>query len=115
MFQLLDYSQVEKNGKSHLERAGVRVYTLIEFVVRRSLERSNQKLFGLHLENHKKATAMPTCERLLKRFSKITLSIVSIGDNIVSYLTPLSQLQTDILNHLGLSTTIYDKLGKVRK
>ena len=101
-------------GITHLLTLGVRVYTLIEFVVRRSLERSNQKLFGLHLENPKKATAIPTCERLLKGFSKITLSIVSIGDNIMSYLTPLSQLQTDILNHLGLSITIYDKLSKLR-
>lgn len=101
-------------GMTHLLTLGVRVYTLIEFVVRRSLKESNQKLVGLHLENHKKGTDIPTCERILKGFSKITLSVVCVGNKVMRHLTPLSQLQTEILNHLGFSTTLYEKLSKVR-
>ena len=101
-------------GITHLLTLGVRVYTLLEFVVRRSLNRSNQKLVGLHLENLKKGTAIPTCERILKGFSKITLSIVTVENKVISHLTPLNQLQIDILHHLGFSTDIYGKLNKVR-
>jgi transposase len=93
-------------GITHLLMVGVRVYTLIEFVVRRSLQRSNEKLVGLHLENPKKATDIPTCERLLKAFSKITLTIIKLGDSDLKHLTPLSKLQTDILKHLGFDSSI---------
>jgi transposase len=101
-------------GITHLLTVGVRVYTLIEFVVRRSLQRSNEKLVGLHLENPKKATDIPTCERLLKAFSKITLTIIKVGDSDLQHLTPLSKLQTDILNHLGFDSSIYKNLEKLQ-
>ena len=79
---------------------GVRVLTLLEFVVRRSLKQDNAKLPGLHSENKSKETDKPTSERLLKAFSKITLSIIKIGDKTVRHLTPLSDLQKEILNRL---------------
>lgn len=101
-------------GITHLLTLGVRVCTLIEFIVRRSLKQSKQKLVGLHLENLKKATDIPTCERILKGFSKITLSVVCVGENIRRHLTPLSQVQIEILNHLGFTSDIYEKLNKVR-
>jgi transposase len=101
-------------GITHLLTVGVRVYTLIEFVVRRSLQRSNEKLVGLHLENPKKATDIPTCERVLKAFSKITLTIIKVGDSDLQHLTPLSKLQTDILNHLGFDSSIYKNLEKLQ-
>ena len=97
-------------GITHLLMIGVRVITLVEFVVRRSLARSDEKLVGLHLGNPKKAMNNPTCEKLLNAFSKITLTIIETGDSVVRHLTPLSQLQREILKHLGLSVSIYDKL-----
>ena len=51
-------------GITHLLMIGVRVITLVEFVVRRSLARSDEKLVGLHLGNPKKAMNNPTCEKL---------------------------------------------------
>ena len=48
--------------------------------------------------------------KLLNAFSKITLTIIETGDSVVRHLTPLSQLQREILKHLGLSVSIYDKL-----
>lgn len=63
-------------GITYLLTLGVRVLTLIEFVIRQSLQKDNIKLPGLHLENRKKMTGKPTAERILKAFSKISLTIV---------------------------------------
>ena len=98
-------------GLTHLLTLGVRVLTLIEYIVRRSLQKSNEKLVGLHLENPKKPTDIPTSERLLKAFSKVTLTIIEIGESLSRHLTPLSELQVNILGRLGLDTTIYTNLA----
>ena len=63
-------------GLTYLLTLGVRVLTLIEFVVRRSLHNDNAKLADLHAENRKKITDTPTSERLLKAFSGLTLTII---------------------------------------
>ena len=97
-------------GITHLLMLGVRAYTLIEFVARRSLSRSDEKLVGLYPENPKKATDIPSCERLLKAFSKVTLTIIEAGNRVIRHLTPLSQLQIEILNHLGFNSSIYENL-----
>ncbi len=95
-------------GLTHLLSLGVRVLTLVEFVVRRSLCNGNEKLEGLHPENRQKKTAKPTVKRLLSVFSNITLTIIkTISGEILRYLTPLSNLQTNILKRLGLDSSIY--------
>ena len=104
--------QVE--GITHLLMIGVRVITLVEFVVRRSLARSDEKLVGLHLGNPRKAMSNPTCEKLLNAFSKITLTIIETEDSVIRHLTPLSQLQREILKHLGVSASIYENLEVMR-
>lgn len=97
-------------GLTHLLMLGVRVYTLIEFVVRRSLSKSKEKLEGLHPENAKKMTDTPTCERILKAFSNITLTIFKIGSDVQMHISPLSQTQLNILDHLGLDPSVYNGL-----
>ncbi len=95
-------------GLSHFLSLGVRVLTLVEFVVRRSLRDDNEKFEGLHPENRKKKTAKPTVKRLLSAFSNITLTIIkTFSGEILRYLTPLSNLQIDILKRLGLDNSIY--------
>lgn len=102
-------------GITHLLTIGVRVYTLVEFVVRRSLAKSDEKLVGLHLGNLKEATSNPTCEKLLSAFSKITLTTIETGGSVIRHLTPLSQLQLEILKHLGLNASIYKNLEVTQK
>ncbi len=97
-------------GITHVLMLGVRVYTLIEFVVRRSLDRSDEKLVGLYLGNPKKATNIPTCERILKSFSKVTLTIIEAGNSVIRHLPPLSLLQSEILCHLGFNSSVYENL-----
>jgi len=110
---------VKKNdqaeGLANLLTLGVRVASLIQYVARRSLEESGETLTGLHLENPKKATSVPTCERLLRAFSKINLIIVETGDGIIRQITPLSHLQTKILELLGMDATVYNSIAELAK
>ena len=53
----------------------LRVLTLTEFVVRRDLATTGEKLQGLYAGNPNRATAQPTAERLLKAFSVFLLVI----------------------------------------
>ena len=84
----------------------------MEFVLRRSLEKDQAKLPGLHPENKKKMTDKPTAERTLKAFAGVSLTIIkhAAGEEILRRLTPLSKLQEDILQRLGLAAALYEQL-----
>jgi transposase len=97
-------------GMTHLLSIAIRLLTLLEFVVRRGLQRATAVLVGLHKENPKKATAMPTTERLLQAFEHITLTVLHFPDHVLRHVTPLTSLQEDILTLLGLSPDIYRSL-----
>ena len=97
-------------GLTNLLSMGVRLLTLIEFVVRQKLKQGQEKLVGLHAENPKTGTDTPTTERLLKAFDHITLTIVHLPGQVVHHVTPLTALQARILELLGLSPTIYTAL-----
>jgi len=99
-------------GLTYLLTLGVRVLTVTEFVLRRSLETAQVRLPGLHPENKHKMTDKPTAERILKAFADISLTIIknAAGEDILRRLTPLSGLQEDILQRLGLGATLYSQL-----
>jgi len=80
------------------------VLTVTEFVLRRSLETAQARLPGLHPENKQKMTDTPTAERILNALSDISLTIIknAAGEDILRRLTPLSGVQEDILQRLGL-------------
>jgi transposase len=99
-------------GLIHLLTIAVRLLTLIEFVVRRALQREQAELVGLHPENPKKATATPTTERLLQAFANITLTLIRFPDRVARHVTPLTSLQVRILELLGLSPDIYRSLAE---
>lgn len=110
----LDPVFVKKNdqveGLTNLLSIALRALTLIEFVVRRSLQKNNEKLTGLHAENPKKETDSPTAERILKAYSQITLTIIEFAGQVFHHVTPLSSLQTRMLELLGLGVGIYSGL-----
>jgi transposase len=99
-------------GLTYLLTLGVRVLTVTEFVLRRSLEIAQASLPGLHPENKHKRTDKPTAERVLRAFAGISLTIIknAAGEDILRRLTPLSELQEDILQRLGLGVTLYRQL-----
>jgi transposase len=99
-------------GLTYLLTLGVRVLAVTEFVLRRSLETAQARLPGLHPENKQKMTDKPTAERILKAFSDISLTIIknAAGEDMLRRLTPLSGLQEEILQRLGLGATLYGQL-----
>ena len=99
-------------GLTYLLTLGVRVLTVTEFVLRRSLERAQASLPGLHPENKRKRTDKPTAERVLRAFAGISLTILknAAGEDMLRRLTPLSELQEDILQRLGLGVILYRQL-----
>jgi transposase len=99
-------------GLTNLLSIAVRLLTLIEFVVRRNLKRHQEKLVGLLPQNPKKGWDNPTTERLLKMFDHITLTIVQLPDRIIRHVTPLTIVQTRILELLGLSPALYTSLAE---
>jgi transposase len=99
-------------GLTYLLTLGVRVLTVMEFVLRRSLQTDQTKLPSLHPENKQKMTDTPTAERILKAFADVSLTIIkhAVGEEILRRLTSLSGLQEDILQRLGLDASLYGQL-----
>ncbi len=98
-------------GMVRLLSLGLRVLTLVEYVVREALQAAGKRLRGLYAGNPKRETARPTTERLLKAFHGITLSIVRLPERTIRHVTPLSALQRRILELLGLPASIYEDLA----
>lgn len=97
-------------GLIRLLSLGLRVLTLLEFVVRRRLEQQDLHLVGLYAGNPQRATARPTAERILEAFQGITLTIIQEPHQIRRHLTPLSKLQQRILDLLDFPLDIYTGL-----
>ena len=97
-------------GLTHLLTLALRVLSVIEFVVRRQLQATGEPLVGLHPENPHKGTTKPTAERLLRAFNNLSLTIVHLPDRLIRHLTPLSPVQTRILELLDLSPDAYHVL-----
>jgi transposase len=91
------------DGLTSLLTLGVRVLTVMEFVLRRSLQTAQTTLPGWHPENKTRLTDKPTAERLLQAFADVSLTIIknAAGEEILRRLTSLSGLQEDILQRLG--------------
>jgi transposase len=97
-------------GMARLLTLALRVLTMVEHVVRRSLRSTGEALQGLYAGNPKRRTARPTTERLLKAFRGITLTTVQLPDQMLRHVTPLSDLQRRILTLLELPVSIYEDL-----
>ena len=98
-------------GLTRLMALALRILTLIEFVVQRSLQKAQETLAGLVPGNPKIATATPTTERLLHAFNEITLSVIHLGEQTIRHITPLTSLQYRILLLLKFSDSLYTDLA----
>lgn len=97
-------------GLIRLLSIGLRVLTLLEFIVRQRLAKEGPELAGLYAGNPTRTTARPTAERILQAFQDITLTIIHEPHRIRRHLTPLSQLQQRILTLLDFPPDIYTRL-----
>ena len=89
---------------------GLRVLTLVEFVVRRELGQRHEKLAGLYEGNRQRATDRPTTERLLRAFAGIVLYCCRTGEQVSYQLTPLTDLHQHILHLMSLPADLYARL-----
>ena len=94
-------------GLVRLLSIGLRVLSLFEGVVRQHLAEQKTKLAGLYAGNPKRATAFPTAEALLQAFKDIFLNVAHLSNQVVRFISPLSDLQVRILSLLDLSQDIY--------
>lgn len=97
-------------GLVRLLSLGLRVLTLLEFAVRRRLAQQGSALTGVYAGNPKRATMRPSAELLLEAFAHITLSLVTLGNQVQRHLTPLTEPQRTILGLLDLPPSIYTQL-----
>lgn len=97
-------------GLIRLLSIGLRILTLLEFVIRRRLAQQEENLAGLYAGNPKRITAKPTAERLLEAFQEITLTVIREPNQTHHHLTTLSKLQLRILELMGFPLNIYTRL-----
>jgi transposase len=97
-------------GLIRLVSIGLRVLTLLEFLVRRRLAQQQDALTGLYAENPNRTTARPTAERILAAFEDLTLTLIHEPHRSLRHLTPLSDLQQRILSLLDFPPNIYTQL-----
>ncbi len=98
-------------GLVNLFSVALRLLTLTEFVVRRSLHEQKQTLVGLYAGNPARTTQRPTTERLLQAFKNINLTFVTLPSHSFAHITPLTQLQQSVISLLGFTSDIYSQLA----
>lgn len=91
-------------GLMFILNIALRVFTLIEFVVRLALEQTQQSLAGLYDGNPKRKTNRPSAEQMLKAFCNLTLYF--LPDSTI-FITPLSDLQKQILSLMKMPESLY--------
>nr|WP_035798664.1 IS1634 family transposase [Crocosphaera chwakensis] len=91
-------------GLMFLLTIALRVFTLMEFVVRRQLHQCKSSLARLYEGNPKRATNRPTAEKMLRAFNNITLYIHK-DDSIE--ISGLNLLQQQILRLMNVEECIY--------
>ncbi len=99
-------------GLIRLLSLGLRILTLVEFEVRRQLQKTKTDLAGLYAGQPKRATTHPTTEQLLRAFKNVTLTAWRTGNIWQMHLSPLSPTQQRILKLLKFPATIYQSLEK---
>ena len=91
-------------GLMFILNIALRVFTVMEFVVRLALEQTQQSLAGLYDGNPKRKTNRPSAERILKAFCNLTLYFLP---NSTIFITPLSELQKQILSLIKMPESLY--------
>jgi transposase len=97
-------------GLIRLLSLALRVLILVEFVVRRALAKTEGQIAGLYPWQASRTTATPTAELILRAFRGISLTVIEVAGQVRAFLSPLSRLQERLLELLGWSTDLYERL-----
>ncbi len=82
----------------------LRVFTLMEFVVRLALQQTQQSLAGLYDGNPKRKTERPSAEQMLKAFCNLTLYFLP---DSTRFITPINALQKQIFSLMKMPESLY--------
>lgn len=103
-------SDARVTGLIRLLSLALRVLILVEFVVRRQLAKTEGQIAGLYPWQASRTTATPTAELILRAFRGISLTVIKGAGQVRAFLSPLSRLQERLLELLGWSTDLYERL-----
>jgi transposase len=88
----------------------LRLLTLLEWVVRKKLDDSGEKLKGVYPGQPGRQTNRTSAEMLLKVFKGISLSVIEVAGRLQVFITPLTALQEKLLLLWELPADLYQRL-----
>jgi transposase len=97
-------------GLTWLLEMALRILTLTEFRIRRTLAETASQIIGLNPAAPTQPTSRPTTERILAAFKHISLTLIDLDGQILRYVTPLTPTQRQILALLNLPPDLYTNL-----
>jgi transposase len=97
-------------GLIYLLTIGLRVLVLIQFIVRRNLQKEGATLKGIYPGQPGRQTVSPTTEMMLRSSRGLTLSRIIVDGEPHDHLTPLNKVQKRILELMELPLEIYSGL-----
>jgi hypothetical protein len=93
-----------------LLRLALRVLVLIQFVVRRHLQKRGATLSGMYPGQPGRQTAKPTTEMMLAALRGVTLSRLRVDGKLHACLTPLNRVQKRLLPLMEVPLESYNGL-----
>jgi transposase len=107
------YLQDERRmqGLVYLLSLALRLLTLLEWQVRERLGKEGAKLQGVYAGQPGRKTDRPSAELLLGAMKTIRVSVVEVNGQTHALLSPLTAVQTRLLELWGLPPTLYEKVA----
>jgi transposase len=99
-------------GLVYLLSLALRILTLLEWVVRERLHHEGAKLQGIYAGQPGRQTARPSAELLLRVMKTISVSVVEVNGQTHAMLSPLTVVQTRLLELWGLPPDLYEKVAR---
>lgn len=95
-------------GLVYLLSIALRVFTLVEWLVREGMRQQSEPLRGLYPGQAGRKTDRPSAELILAVFATISVSIVSVNGQVHALLCELTPLQRRLLELLDLPLDLYE-------
>jgi transposase len=99
-------------GLVYLLSLALRILTLLEWVVRERLQNEGVKLQGIYAGQPGRRTARPSAELLLRVMKTISVSVVEVNGQTHAMLSPLTEVQTRLLELWALPPDLYEKVAR---
>jgi transposase len=99
-------------GLVNLLSLGLRLLTLVEWIVRERLQKEGTTVRGIYAGQPGRKTNRPSAELLLRALKTISVSVIEVNGLTHVLLAPLTQVQKRLLDLWGLPPDLYDNLAR---